>query len=295
MKIVVTGSLGNISKPLAQTLLQKGHAVTIISSSAGKIRDIEALGAIAAIGSLTDTDFLTEAFSGADVLYAMIPPNFYTPDPLSHYETVGNSYAKAIAQSGIKRVVNLSSWGAHLAEGTGMIVGSHRVEEILKKLPGVAITFLRPCSFYYNLYHYVDMIKNAGFMATNFGGDDKVVMVSTQDIAAAAAEEIDQFTLSNKIRYIASDERSCNEVASVLGAAIGKPDLKWLTFPAEQVKENMEKNGVPPQIADLLIELNAAIGSGLMREDYDLHQPATMGKIKLEDFAREFAIAYHSN
>jgi uncharacterized protein YbjT (DUF2867 family) len=295
MKIVVTGSLGNISKPLALTLLQKGHEVTVISSSADKIKDIEALGAIAAIGSLTDTDFLTETFNGADVLYAMIPPNFATADPLSHYESIGNSYAKAITQSGIKRVVNLSSWGAHLPEGTGMIVGSHRVEEILKKVPGVAITFLRPCSFYNNLYHYVDMIKNAGFIATNFGGEDKVVMVSTQDIATAAAEEIERFTTTHQIRYIASDERSCNEVASVLGLAIGKPDLKWLTFTAEQVKENMEKNGVPPQIADLLVELNAAIGSGLMREDYDLHQPAAMGKIKLEDFAKEFAAAYGSN
>jgi hypothetical protein len=53
--------------------------------------------------------------------------------------------------------------------------------------------------------------------------------------------------------------------------------------------------GFPPQIADLLVELNAAIGSGLMREDYDLHQPAAMGKIKLEDFAKEFAAAYGSN
>lgn len=32
MNIVVTGSLGNIGKPLTQALVQKGHAVTVISS-----------------------------------------------------------------------------------------------------------------------------------------------------------------------------------------------------------------------------------------------------------------------
>jgi len=29
---------------------------------------------------------------------------------------------------------------------------------------------------------------------------------------------------------VASDERSCNEIAAILGAAIGKPDLKWSEF-----------------------------------------------------------------
>ncbi|WP_461105828.1 hypothetical protein [Spirosoma koreense] len=32
MKIVVTGSLGNISRPLTQELIQKGHSVTLINS-----------------------------------------------------------------------------------------------------------------------------------------------------------------------------------------------------------------------------------------------------------------------
>ncbi|HEK20577.1 NmrA family NAD(P)-binding protein [Mucilaginibacter sp.] len=295
MKIVVTGSLGNISKPLTQTLLQKGYEVIVISSSADKKVDIEALGAIAAIGSLQDTDFLTATFRGADVVYAMIPPNFAAADPLAHYDAIGNSYAQAIEKSGIKRVVNLSSWGAHLAEGTGMIVGSHRVEEILNKLTGVDITYIRPGSFYYNLLHNIDMIKTAGFIGTNFGGDDKLVMVSPEDIATAIVEEIEQPSTGNKVRYVASDERSCNEIASVLGAAIGKPDLKWLLFTDEQVKAAMEENHVPAIFADKLVELNAAIHSGLMREDYDLHPPAVMGKVKLEDYAQEFAAAFNAN
>ncbi len=43
MKIVVTGSLGNISKPLTQELIQKGHTVTVISSKAERQKDIEAI------------------------------------------------------------------------------------------------------------------------------------------------------------------------------------------------------------------------------------------------------------
>lgn len=292
MKIIITGSLGNISKPLAQELVAQGHNVVVISSSPEKQKDIEALGATAAIGALENTGFLTTVLNGADAVYTMIPPNFTVPDPIAYYELIGNSFAKAIQQSGIQRVVQLSSWGAHLARGTGFIVGSHRVEMILDELKDVSVTYLRPCSFYNNLYHYVDMIKNAGFIGTNFGGDDKVVMVSVKDIAAAAAEELTSQTQGKTIRYVASDERTCHEIAAVLGAAIGKPDLQWITFTDEAVQQTMEQNGMPSAAASKLVELNASIHNGMLREDYDLHPPASMGTVKLEDFAQEFAAAF---
>ena len=50
MKIVITGSLGHISKPLAKDLLQKSHQVVIISSKPEKRGAIETMGANAAIG-----------------------------------------------------------------------------------------------------------------------------------------------------------------------------------------------------------------------------------------------------
>jgi len=291
MKIVITGSLGNISKPLAQQLIQKGHQVTVISSSPERQPDIEALGAAPAIGSVKDAAFLKAAFTGADAVYAMVPPDFTAPDPIAHYREIGSCYVQAIRQAGVTRVVVLSSWGAHLPQGTGFIVGSYEVEQLFNMLPGIAITYLRPCSFYYNLYHYIGMIKTAGFIGTNFGGDDKVVMVAPRDIADAAAEEI--ITPSgSRVRYVASDERSYNGIAAVLGAAIGKPDLQWKTFTDAQTQAALERQGMPGHIAARLVELNASIHSGLIREDYDRHPPQAMSKVKLEDFAKEFAVAF---
>jgi len=40
MKIIVTGSLGHISKPLADSLLQKGHSVVIVGNTPYKQRII---------------------------------------------------------------------------------------------------------------------------------------------------------------------------------------------------------------------------------------------------------------
>ena len=58
MKITITGSLGNISKPLAIELVLKGHQVMVISSKAERQKEIEAIGAKAAIVSIQDAGFL---------------------------------------------------------------------------------------------------------------------------------------------------------------------------------------------------------------------------------------------
>src|SRR5690242_6827827 len=128
MKITVTGSLGNVSKPLTKELVQNGHSVAVISSNPEKKKDIEALGATAAIGSIDDVAFLTKTFTGSDAVYCMIPPNFHFSgnlDPTAYYRAIGETYAQAIQQSGVKGVVHLSSVGAHLDKDSGIILAHH--------------------------------------------------------------------------------------------------------------------------------------------------------------------------
>ena len=299
MKVIVTGSLGNISKPLTKELVQKGHQVTVISSDREKQKDIEALGAKSAIGSLEDVEFLAASFSGADAVYCMVPPNNYFDrnlDLLAYYRRLGNNYAQAIGQSGVKRVVNLSSIGAHLDKGSGIILGARDVEKILNELSlDVAITHMRPTSFYYNLLTYIHTIKAEGSIAANYGADDKVPWVSPIDIATAIAEEIVTPLVGRKIRYVASEELTCNETARILGVAIGKPDLKWIIITNEQMLSALEAAGMNPQIAAGLVEMYASLHSGLLAEDYYRNKPTVMGKVKLADFAKEFAAAFEKN
>jgi len=293
MNIVITGSLGNIGKPLAENLIKKGNKVTIISSSNDKALNIGALGANAAIGSVLDTEFLVQTFNGADAVFCMIPPNYSKPDQIAYYKSVGKSYENAIKASGVKRVVHLSSYGAHLPSGTGFINGSYFVEQILNAVPGIALTHLRPTFFYYNLLAFSDMIKSAGFIGSIYGGEDKLTMVSPKDIASAAAEELLDSEKTRAFRYIASDDRTCSEIASILGKAIGKPDLKWLILSKEVVINAMKNHGMNEDAAAKYVELGAAIHTGKLREDYDLNKPE-FGKVRLEDYASEFAKIYHS-
>ncbi len=261
MKIVLTGSLGHISKPLAQELVQKGHTVTVISSKPERQKEIEALGATAAIGSIEDVAFLTSTFTGADAVYTMLPPPSFS-DPtfelMAHVRNITNNYAQAIKQAGVKRVVHLSSIGAHMAKESGLILMHHAAEGILDGLQNVDITFMRPVGFYYNLLSFIPAIKNMGGMASNYGAEDVIPWVSPIDIAAAIAEEITTPSLQHrKVLYVASEELACNEVARILGAAIGKPDLKWTLITDEQLLNIYAGFGMPQAIAAGLVEMQS--------------------------------------
>ena len=299
MNIVLTGSLGNISKPLAKILIKKGNSVTVISSKVERQKDIEALGAKAAIGTMEDADFLTTTFKGADIVYLMETlgvGSFFDQnvDYMAAINKIANNYKKAVQQSGVKRVVHLSSIGAHTDKGNGMLAFHYNVENILKELQeDVSIKFMRPVGFYINMFAFIPTIKKQGAIIQNYGGNKKEPWVSPLDIAAVIAEEIEKPFEGRTIRYLASDEVSPNEVAKILGEAIGKPDLKWQVIPDEQMLNGMITLGMNPQIAKGMVEMNAGRRTGVLDEDYHRNRP-TLGKIKLTDFGKEFADVYNS-
>ena len=295
MKISITGSIGNISKPLAEILLPAGHEVTIISSDANKKSAIEALGAKAAIGSIADIDFLVDSFKGADAVYTMIPHNFNVTDYLQFVGEVGNNYAKAIQTAGIKRVVNLSSIGAHLASGTGLITGHYGVEQTLNRLENVSVKHLRPGFFYNNFFFDLALIKSQNIMGSNYGKETKLVMAYTKDIAEVAAYELQSSFTGKSYNYVVSDERNITDIVKILGTAIGKPELPWVQFTNEQALAGMTSSGMSPAYANLYIELGEAIDKGILWEDYDQIKPGIVGKTKLDYFAKEaFAPLYRS-
>ena len=306
MKIIVTGSLGNISKPLAEELVKKGNSVTVISSDPAKQGVIKALGATPSIGSLEDPDFLTTSFSGADAAYCMIPFNMQEPDQTGYFNRICNNYLQAIRQAGVQRVVVLSGWAAEMTEG-------ENPESVFHELKNVHLSFLRPSIFYSNFYSLMDLVKGKGMMgslmalraygllgfltgkrgvlASNYGGADKIVMVSPRDIAAAAAEELESTQTGKKVRYVGSDEMTCNEAARILGTAVGKPYLKWITLTKKQMQQGLKMAGFPETLAARLADMQEAIHNGTILAKYNKNKPI-LGKVKLKDFAREFAAAY---
>jgi hypothetical protein len=223
----------------------------------------------------------------------MIPPIWQTTNWLASMGEVAKNYAEALRFNKTKYVVNLSSVGAHVGKGIGPVDGLYNFEQQLNAIPGLQVKHLRPSFFFYNFMSQIGLIKQAGFMGANYGEGEKLFLVHTNDIAKAALEELVNLKFTgNSVRYIFGDERSGQEIADVLGKSIGK-DLKWVVFTDEQQKQGLLQAGLSETHALAFTEMGKAIREGVMQADVRKNRPAS-STIKLEDFAREFALAFES-
>lgn len=290
MNYTITGSLGNISKPIVEGLVKAGHTVTVLTRNEETAAQINTLGAKALIGNVEDSDFVQNAFAGADIVYTMIPPNYVTDNFREYQNRAAKNMADSIQTNSVKKVVNLSSIGAHLGNGAGVVDGLADFESMLNNVENTDIVHLRPAFFYQNFYVQLDLIKNMGIMGGNYPGNKPMPFVHVRDIATIALDILSNPDFTGKtVRYIVSDERTSDDVARLLGENIGKPELPWIQFPDEQQKEAMLATGMKETLVDGYQNLGRAFRDGLLQGDWEKNKTA-LSPTKLEDFISEFAL-----
>jgi len=292
-RYVITGSLGQISRPIVEGLVKAGKEVKVVTHTSDRVAEIERLGAKALVGSVDDEAFVNTAFKDAEVVYTMIPPIWQTTDWLASMQHVAENYTKVLAAHRVKYVVNLSSMGADVGKGIGPVDGLHSFEALLNAIPNLKVKHLRPSYFFSNFLSQIGMIKQGGIMGANFGEGEKLLLVHPKDIAIAALDELLNLGFSgNSVRYVFGDERSGHEIAQVLGSSIGRT-VPWIVFTDDEQKQGFLQAGLSETHAAKYTEMGKAIREGYMQADAKKNRPV-LSKTKLEDFTNEFAIAFNS-
>jgi uncharacterized protein YbjT (DUF2867 family) len=263
---VVLGASGNTGHVVARTLLARGQKVRVVGRNAAHLQALAAQGADTFIGDVTDAPALTKAFHKADSAYVMIPPNFATDNYLAYQESVSDAIAAAVEKAGVKNVVALSSVGADKASGTGPVAGLHKLEEKLNRIDGANVLHLRAGYFMENTLPQAGTIRTIGSVVGPLRADLKLPMIATRDIGAAAAEALLQLAFHGKQtrELLGHRDITYNEVAGIIGKAIGKPDLKYLQAPDEQIRAVMIQMGMAANFVGALLEMTAALNRGHM-------------------------------
>jgi len=290
---VITGATGNIGSRVADTLLARGERVRLISRDAARLQRFVKRGAEPAVGDLLDVRFLSEAFSGARAVFAMIPPNYGARDFRSYQNIVGNNIATAIENAGVTHVVNLSSQGADLPRGTGPILGLHDQEERLGRVRNLNVVHLRPTYFMENLFSTIPLIHEKGIAGSAIRGDLKFAMIATRDIAGRVAGHLLSLDFSGKSYRDLLGERdlTLQEAFTIIGRHIGISDLKYLQFDYEDAARAMIEAGISENVSGLFIEMSKALNAGL----FAVNRPRTTENstpTTIEEFAELFAAAY---
>jgi uncharacterized protein YbjT (DUF2867 family) len=292
----ITGATGNIGSKVADILLTRGEKVRVIGRDAARLQQFVRKGAVAAVGDLQDSTFLTEAFTGVDAVFTMIPPNYAAVDFRAYQNEIGTSIAMALTSARVRFVVNLSSQGADLPAGTGPIVGLRDQEQRLNALQGVHVVHLRCTYFMENLLMNIPLINQQGFAGSAVRGDQKFAMIATKDIAARVAEHlVKRDFLGKEVRdLLGQRDLSIEEAIAVFGRRIGRPDLKYVQIPYDEAAKGMVAMGISPDVSRLFVEMGKALNEGV----FAAARPRTAENTtptSIEQFADIFAQAYFSS
>ncbi|MEJ1170328.1 NmrA family NAD(P)-binding protein [Variovorax sp. CCNWLW235] len=283
---VLLGSNGNISSKVAALLLAQGAAVRVVGRNAESLASLKAAGADIAAGDIGDSDFLARAFAGATDVYTMIPTDYAAHDMAAEQDRLGDAIARAVAAAEVKRVVNLSSVGAHVSSGTGPIAGLHRQERRLDELAGVDVLHVRPGYFFENHLAAIEMIRSIGAYADMTAPDSPLPMVATADIAQVIARELR--TPSGKGKRVlhlrAPSLYTMKEATALLGKAVGRPGLAYVQSDPEQAKAVLMQQGFSANAAAQLAEMSEAFSLGRLDGEYD-KGPTEITPTTLADFA----------
>jgi uncharacterized protein YbjT (DUF2867 family) len=264
---VITGATGHTGSIAASTLLSRGHRVRALGRNADRLRPLAAEGAEPFVCDITDAKRLTEAFQGAEGVYALVPPNLASNDFRVYQETVTDAIAGAVANSKVPFVVTLSSIGADKPDKTGPIVGLHNLEQKLNRIDGINVLHLRAGYFMENTLAQVGAIQAVGKGAGPLRPDLKLSMIASRDIGAAAANALLQLDFKGKQTRELQGQRDLSmvEATKIIGAAIGKPALPYVQLPDEQVRASMTQMGMSPNFVDLILEMAHALNTGYVK------------------------------
>ena len=291
---VVTGATGNTGSVVAERLLRARAQVRVIGRDMKRLERFSQKGAEPFVADATDAGALTRAFSGAKAVYAMIPPNLSSPDVRAYQERVSDALVSAIEKNAVKYAVVLSSFGADKSDQTGPVLGLHNLEKKLEGISGLNALFLRAGYFMENILPQVSVIQSFGNMAGPVKEDLPLPMIATRDIGAVAAEALLKLNFERKRPHELQGPRDVAyaEVAKIVGAAIGNPDLEYRHLPAALLKPALTQIGMSSNMADLLLEMADALNSGYMKM-LEPRSPETATPTTLETFVAEiFVPAY---
>jgi uncharacterized protein YbjT (DUF2867 family) len=249
---VVAGATGHVGSVVASELLSAGHEVRAIVRNAEKAKGLARQGAELRLGELSDASFLLQP-----------PPPHDSADVRAYQNGVARAEAAAVAESGIRHVVMLSSWGAEKDAGTGPIVGLHVLEEALKKTRAIT-TLLRAGSFTENLLNVLPAAQHQSVLPNFFPPEHKLANIAARDIAAVAVRSLLSPPAATEVVYVVgANEYSAIDQAAYLSRKLGK-EVKLLNLPVSAASGAIQQAGMGASMANLLQEMYEGATKGLL-------------------------------
>ncbi|WP_280360907.1 NmrA family NAD(P)-binding protein [Nocardia wallacei] len=261
--IVVTTPTGSIGHQVLDAVLDSGRPVRVIARDPARLSARARAEAEIVLGSMADSGVVTEAFTGADSVFWVVPPNPRADSIAGHVLEFTRPLCEAIAAKRFERVVAVSSLGRATARNAGQISAIFAMDHLVEST-GVHYRSLCPPGFMENLLRQVEPIKNQGMFFGPTSGDRKAPQCSTRDIAAVATELLldNSWTGQSSVPILGPADLSSDEMAEIVSEVLGRP-VRYQQVDPEAFKANLTRNGLSDAWAQGLLDMGNAVDQGI--------------------------------
>jgi uncharacterized protein YbjT (DUF2867 family) len=283
----VMGITGRVGGAVAENLLAAGKKVRGVVRDLGKAKAWADRGVELVQSAYDDAEGLAKAFSGAEGVFAMIPPDFAPAPGLPDQKRTIAAIREALEQANPDRAVFLSSIGSEQPSGLGLITSTHLLEEAMRTLP-IPVAFLRAGSFMENWLGALDQMRATGEMPFFYAPlDRKFPLVATGDIGLAGAKVLQETWTGERVLEVNGPEcgTDLHKAAAAFGRALGR-EVKAVQLPEATWQNVLEAMGTQADRTGLYIEMVKSFNSGWIH----FGNPGTekfYGPTTIEVFAQE--------
>jgi uncharacterized protein YbjT (DUF2867 family) len=214
------------------------------------------------IGDVHDAGSLARAFAGTDGAFAMTPPYYGSDNPLGDNQRAVTAVTEAAHESGLAKLVFLSSVGAQRDRGTGAILKLHE-EEVQWTDMGLPVAAIRAAWFMENFSNLIPIARAQGVLPSLLSDPHRAIaMIATDDIGRLGSELLVTEWPGKRVLELEGPRRyAMSDVAEELGAVLGRT-VRVEVVPPEKHMAIFESAGMSPSAANLMAEMMAGFNSG---------------------------------
>jgi uncharacterized protein YbjT (DUF2867 family) len=263
--IVITTPAGQIGSQVLGDLLNSGEQLRVIVRDpaqlpAGVPKDLDIVE-----GSHGDAAVVNKAFSGADAVFWLVPPDPRATSVEAAFVGFTRPAAEAFKRHGVGRVVAVSALGRGTpwADRAGYVTGSLAMDDLIAA-SGVGLRALCNPSFMDNTVRQAASIRDQGMFFSPIAGDRKLPTVATRDIAAAAARLLLDASWSGagEVPLLGPEDLSFNDMAEIMSDVLGK-EVRFQRTTFEAYKARFASFGMSDAMAQGMTDMAWAKSEGL--------------------------------
>jgi NAD(P)H dehydrogenase (quinone) len=283
----VMGITGRVGGAVANNLLAAGKTVRGVVRNSEKAKTWADRGVELVQSAYDDAAGLAKAFSGAEGVFAMIPPDFAPAPGMPDQKRTIEAIRGALEQAKPDKAVFLSSVGSEQSSGLGLITSTHLMEQATRSLP-IPVAYLRAGSFMENFLGGLEHIRATGEMPFFYAPlDRKFPLVATRDIGLAGSKVLQETWTGERVLEVEGQEGGTDlyEAAAAFGKALGR-DVKAVQLPDAAWQNVLEAMGMPSDRTGTYVEMVKSFNSGWIHfgnpGTEKFHGPTTIGAFAQE-------------